>query len=47
MQKLAYRWQQNMTSQLTDPSAPPEIIEEWKIGGTVGSVNYIFTQQLW
>ena len=42
MQKLADRGPQNMSSQLTDPSAPPGIIEEWKIGGAVGSVNYVF-----
>ena len=42
MQKLANRGLQNTSSQLTDPSALPGIIEEWKIGGAVGSVNYIF-----
>ena len=26
---------------------PPGIIGEWKVGGTVGSVKYIFTQNLW
>ena len=46
MQKLANRGLQNISSQLTDPSAPPGIIEKWKIGGAVGSVNYIFAQQL-
>ena len=47
MQKLADRGQQNIGSQLTDPSAPPGIIEEWQIGGAVRSVNFIFTQHLW
>ena len=47
MQKLADRGLPNISSQLTDPSAPLGIIKEWKIGGAVGSVNYIFTQQLW
>ena len=42
MQKLANRGLHNISSQLTDPSAPPAIIEEWKIGGAVGSVNYVF-----
>ena len=46
MQKLADRGLQNISSQLTDPSAPPGIIEEWKIGGAVGSVIYTFTRQL-
>ena len=31
-----------MSSLLTDPSTPPGIIGEWKIDGTVGSVNYVF-----
>ena len=44
---LLQRGLQNISFQLTDPSAPPGIIEEWKIGGAVGSVNYIFTQHLW
>ena len=47
MQKLADRGLQNISPQLTDPSAPPGIIEKWKIGGAVGSVNCIFTGQLW
>ena len=47
MQNLANRGLQNISSQLTDPSAPPGLIEEWKIGGAVGSVNYIFAQHLW
>ena len=42
MQNLANRGLQNISSQLTDPLTPPGIKGEWKIGGAVGSVNYIF-----